>query len=508
MATESDKPVNGEALSDTTPTAPEHYLTDDPSGEKAAEKPADKSSTAAAAAPTEPSKSAKSAKVEEDWNDPGDELAPNNDPSELFSGIDPGDETSRIQVLQADPSTPYYSANTFEELGLSDELMKGIYHMKFSKPSKIQATSLPMILSPNGEYKNLIAQAHNGSGKTASFVLGMLSRIDYSIKSTQALCVVPTRELARQIRDVIISLGKFTRATSALAIKATEEERRQNWAASSSGAINEHILVGTPGKVMEFIKKRKFSTSTIKILVLDEADEMVDLQNMGDQTIRIKRNLPRDVQVLLFSATYKDAVRKLATKLAPNANQITIKRETLSLDKVKQYYIDTGNKEERFTILSDIYSLLALGQSIIFVRTRHEAHSLTQRLRSGGHTVSVLYGGDMSPEERDRVIDEFRAGTTRVLITTNVLSRGVDVLAVNAVINYDMPTDRYGSQADPETYLHRIGRTGRFGRKGVAINFVYDDRTKAILKELENYYSKTIEKVADVEELSERIEHI
>lgn len=478
------------------------YLTDDPAAEKVKLK---SSTTNDGNTPTEGTekKVKEEKKEEEDWAEGSDELLEVN-----VSGIDPGDETSRIHVLQADPNTPYFSANTFEELGLSEDLMKGIYHLKFSKPSKIQATSLPMILSSTGEHKNLIAQAHNGSGKTASFVLGMLSRLDYKNQCTQALCLVPTRELARQIRDVILALGKFTPVTTALAIKATEEERKQQLAAPGHSVIKDYIVVGTPGKIMEFIKKRKFQTSSIKILVLDEADEMVDLQGMGDQTIRIKRNLPRETQVLLFSATYKDAVRKLAARLAPNANQITIKRETLSLEKVQQYYIETGNKEERYTVLSEIYELLALGQSIIFVRTRHEAHALTQRLRGAEHTVSVLYGGDMTPDERDRVIDEFRAGTTRVLITTNVLSRGVDVLAVNAVINYDLPTDRYGRSADPETYLHRIGRTGRFGRKGIAINFVYDDQSKQILHDLETYYSKPIVKVADVEELSERIEKL
>lgn len=438
----------------------------------------------------------------DDWSVGPDELAP----SPNFPGIDPADHTSRIEVVQNDPSTPYQSANTFEELGLDDALMKGIYHMKFSKPSKIQATSLPFILPPDGVYRNLIAQAHNGSGKTASFVLGMLSRIDFEKHVTQALCLVPTRELARQIEDVVLSLGKYTPVTTMLAVKSTDEERRRMREDRPTASLTQHVVVGTPGKVMEIIKKRRLNTANIKVLVLDEADEMVDTQGMGDQTIRIKRQLPNTVQVLLFSATYKDQVRGLAAKLAPLANEITIKRETLSLDKVQQYYIDTGTKEERFNVLSEIYQLLVLGQSIIFVRTRADAALLTRRMRAEDHTVSVLYGGDMTPEERDRVIDEFRSGTTRVLITTNVLSRGVDVLAVSAVINYDMPSDRTGTSADSETYLHRIGRTGRFGRKGIAINFVYDAVSKQILEQLEKYYSKKIVKVDDVEMLSDRIQ--
>lgn len=418
-------------------------------------------------------------------------------------GIDPGDETARIDVIQADPSTPYHSATTFEELGLSQDLMKGIYAMKFSKPSKIQATSLPLVVPTDNEPKNLIAQAHNGSGKTACFVLAMLSQIDFSLDKVQAMCLVPTRELARQIESVILSLGKFTKVRVKVAIKATENERRISRIEESS-IITHHIVVGTPGKVIELLKKRLLVVSSVKMLVLDEADEMVDSQGMGDQTIRVRKMLPRMLQVLLFSATYKDEVVKFASAVAPNANRIVVKRETLSLEKIEQYYIHTGSADERFNVLTEIYDLLNLGQTIIFVRTRTTASELTRRLRDQGHTVSVLYGGDMPPEERDKVIDEFRHGTTKVLVTTNVLSRGVDIAAVSTVINYDLPTDRF-NMVDPETYLHRIGRTGRFGRKGTAINFVYDDLSLSILKQLEKYYSKTIEVVDDVEALSERI---
>lgn len=419
-------------------------------------------------------------------------------------GIDPDDESARIDVIQADPSTPYHSATTFEELGLSSELMRGIYAMKFAKPSKIQATSLPLIISANGEFRNLIAQAHNGSGKTACFVLAMLSRIDFSSEQVQTLCLVPTRELARQIESVIMALGKFTQVRVKVAIKATENERRLTRSEESS-VVNHHIVVGTPGKVIELLKKRLINVSGVKMLVLDEADEMVDSQGMGDQTIRVKKMLPSGIQVLLFSATYKDEVVRFANAVAPSANQIVVKRETLSLDNVEQYYIHTGSADQRFNVLTEIYDLLNLGQTIIFVRTRSTASELTRRMRNDSHTVSVLYGGDMPPEERDKVIDEFRHGTTKVLVTTNVLSRGVDIAAVSTVINYDLPTDRF-NLVDPETYMHRIGRTGRFGRKGIAINFVYDEQSVSILNQLEKYYSKSIEKVDDVEALSERIQ--
>jgi ATP-dependent RNA helicase DDX19/DBP5 len=442
-------------------------------------------------------------KITLDWadDDAGNELSTVSTGSHLDV-----DDTGRVQVLQADPTTPYHSAATFEEIGLSENLLKGVYDMKFNKPSKIQASSLPLILSHDGDYKNLIAQGHNGSGKTACFVLSMLSRVDDTVANTQALCVAPTRELARQIQEIVASLGRFTKTTSRLAVSYTDAERQAaRRTRDGPGPITEHIVIGTPGKVVDLLRKRQLNPSGIKIFVLDEADQMVSQQGMGDQTVRIRKQLPATVQVLLFSATYADDVKRLAEKVAPNSNQITVQRETLSLDKVKQYYIKCDTAAERFAIITDIYDLLQLGQTIVFVQTRKDAQALTDQLRSGGHTVSVLTGGEMEAQERDRVIDEFRQGTTRVLVTTNVLSRGVDVPAVTAVINYDLPYDQHRHKADPEVYLHRIGRTGRFGRKGIAINLVYDDASLRMIQDLQTYYGKDMEKVDDVEALESRL---
>jgi len=411
-------------------------------------------------------------------------------------GLNEVEGADQVEVTLSDDRALYTSAATFEELGLPVELLQGVYSMKFSKPSKVQAVSLPMILA--APPRNLIAQAHNGSGKTACFVLGMLSRVDTTKDVPQALCLVPTRELARQIRDVIMNLGKYTGCRVYLAVKQGEEERSQPRVTS----IRDHIIVGTPGRVMDLLRHRVFSGKTIRILVLDEADEMIDTQGMGDQTLRIKKLLSPDVQTLLFSATYPDHVRDFALKVVPNANQITVKREQLSLDNVKQFYIDCGSSEGRFQVLSDIYGSLRIGQSIIFVERRRDASELARRMRADGHSVALLHGGDMTPEERDRVIDSFRAGTDRILISTSVLSRGVDVLATTVVMNYDLPRDRTG-HADPETYLHRVGRTGRFGRKGIAINFIYDHWSRQLLQEIEQYYGDRchIQAVANVEEL-------
>uniref|UniRef100_A0A7S3EEM7 ATP-dependent RNA helicase n=1 Tax=Rhodosorus marinus TaxID=101924 RepID=A0A7S3EEM7_9RHOD len=419
---------------------------------------------------------------------------------EEVTGIDKGDRTAEVQVLQSNPNTPYYSATTFEELGLSPELMKGLYAMKFNKPSKIQATSLPMIFGK--ERQNLIGQAHNGSGKTACFVLGMLNQIDFSNPAPQALCVVPTRELARQIHDVIMAIGKFTQVKVYEAVSLPEEERVH------SVKIDAHIVVGTPGRVKSCISRRELNTRAIKVFVLDEADQMVDEHNFGEDTVRIKKSLPRDVQTLLFSATYDDVVRALAKRVASDANMITVKREQLSLDSIKQYFFRCQSADARFDVLSEIYASLSLGQSVIFVRKKDTAKSLAAQLRADGHTVSLLYGNPMTPDERDRVVDEFRAGTTKVLLTTNLLARGVDIPQVTVVINYDMPTDKFDQEPEFDTYMHRIGRTGRFGRKGIAINFVYNSFSFRILKEIESFYKHTIEEVKDVEDLEEKIKNI
>lgn len=194
---------------------------------------------------------------------------------------------------------------------------------------------------------------------------------------------------------------------------------------------------------------------------------------------------------MLFSATYADDTKDFATRAVPNHNIITVKKEKLSLDGIKQFWIDCKSQQNKFNVLSDIFALLDVGKCVIFVQTRETCKSLTANMREKGHSVGILHGGDMQRDTRDKIIDEFRLGTTKVLITTNVLARGIDVLGVSLVINFDIPLTK-DRQADPETYLHRIGRTGRFGRKGAAINFVHDRTSKEDLALIEDYYKKDI----------------
>lgn len=381
--------------------------------------------------------------------------------------------------IQANKKSPLHSVHSFEELGLKEDLLKGVYAMEFNKPSKIQEKALPLLLgSPP---RNLIAQSQSGTGKTAAFVLTMLSRVDTTLDAPQALCLSPTRELARQIGRVVEKMGQFTKARVTYVLRDMDMKGE---------TIADHIVIGTPGTIKDLVRRGRLRLHSMKVFVLDEADVMLDMQGLGDQSIRIKMLLPPTCQIVLFSATFPPKVREFANRVVPNANVITLRREELSLDAIKQFYMDCKSYEHKYQVLSQIYGLLTIGQSIVFCQTRATADELYRRMTAEGHTISLLHGG-LSPEQRDAVIEEFRKGTTKVLIATNVLARGIDILQVSLVINFDLPLD-VNSRPDCETYLHRIGRTGRFGRNGVSINFVHDRKSLEDMLYIQRFFGREI----------------
>lgn len=345
----------------------------------------------------------------------------------------------------------------------------------------------------------MIAQSQSGTGKTAAFTLAMLSRIDVNKTAPQAICLAPARELARQIMDVVNQMGQFAKITTRLALKESDPK---------GDAIREQIIVGTPGTILELQKRRLLDFKEVKILVLDEADVMLDKQGMGAQSIRVKKLCPNSAQILLFSATFKDEVRDFAHRIVPNPNIITLKREELSIEGIKQFYMECQSPQHKMEILSTLYGLLTIGQSIIFVHSRKTADELQEHMKKEGHTISVLHGG-LEPEDRDKVIDEYRKGETKVLISTNVLARGIDILQVSLVVNFDIPLDA-DNKPDCETYLHRIGRTGRFGRSGVSINFVHDKRSMDNMMAIQNYFGREIVKIPtdNLEVLEEKLKCI
>ncbi|KAG8213090.1 P-loop containing nucleoside triphosphate hydrolase protein [Butyriboletus roseoflavus] len=409
--------------------------------------------------------------------------------------------TVTLADQQADPNSPLYSVKSFEQLGLHQDLLKGLYALGFSKPSKIQERALPLLLADPPQ--NMIGQSQSGTGKTAAFVLTMLSRVDFSLNKTQAICLAPSRELARQIMSVVVAMGKFTPVQTEYAIKDNLPR--------DVTRITAHIVVGTPGTMTDLLKRKVIDSSSIKVFVLDEADNMLDQGGLGDQTLRVKNLLPRTPQIILFSATFPDHVRTFANKFAPCANKIELQKEELSVEGIRQFYMDCRNEEHKYDILVSLYQLLTIGQSIIFCQHRHTADRISQRMTAEGHKVASLHGAK-DASERDAVIDSFREGREKVLITTNVIARGIDILQVNMVVNYDLPlmNERGNSNPDDgrpdiETYIHRIGRTGRFGRKGISINFVHDQRTWLQMEAIEKTLGKKIIRIEtnDLDEMEE-----
>lgn len=396
-----------------------------------------------------------------------------------------------LEVLQADPTSPLYSVKTFDALKLKPNLLRGVYGMGFNAPSKIQETALPALI--NDPPANMIAQSQSGTGKTAAFVLTMLSRVDASLQHPQCICLAPTYELALQIGDVAKEMAKYMEGLSiCFAVRGNRVTRGQ--------MLKDQILIGTPGTMLDWcVKMKVVDLKKVKVFVLDEADVMIDTQGHQDQSIRIQRNLSKDCQMLLFSATYDNSVMKFAEAIVPNPVTIRLRREEESLDNISQYYISARDKEGKFEALSNIYGTLSIGQSMIFCHTRKTASWLNEKMTQEGHAVALL-SGELAIEDRASVIRRFRDGQEKVLITTNVSARGIDVEQVTVVVNFDLPVTN-SNQADCETYLHRIGRTGRFGKTGIALNMVEGQRSHAVLKTIEAHFGRKIEQLdaSDIE---------
>ncbi|CAL3968513.1 unnamed protein product [Diplocarpon coronariae] len=385
----------------------------------------------------------------------------------------------KLSDIQGDASSPLFSVSTFEELGINPQILKGIYTMNFKKPSKIQERALPLLLRQPPS--NMIAQSQSGTGKTAAFVITILSRLDYTKPhQPQALCLAPSRELARQIEGVVKSIGQFVEnLTVQAAVPGTMERNAK---------VNAMVIVGTPGTAMDLIKRRQLDVSDMKVLCLDEADNMLDQQGLGDQCLRVKSMISKIDQILLFSATFPDEVMRYAQQFSPGANEIKLKRDELTVGGIKQMYMDCPSDEGKYDVLAMLYGLMTIGSSIIFVKRRDTATKIADRLTSDGHKVVAIHGA-FDGAERDSILQQFRTGGAKVLITTNVLARGIDVSSVSMVINYDIPMKgRSDEFPDPETYLHRIGRTGRFGRVGVSISFVFDRKSFSALASIASHY--------------------
>lgn len=361
-------------------------------------------------------------------------------------------------------------------MNLNPLLLRGIYGYGFENPSAIQQRAIVPITGD----RDVIAQAQSGTGKTATFAVGILQKINCELKEPQALVLAPTRELAQQIQSVVIALGQHMNVNCHACVGGTAI--REDVEKIQGGV---QVIVGTPGRVFDMIDRKVLSTASLKMFCLDEADEMLS-RGFKDQIYEIFQRLPPTVQVVLISATMPKDVLEVSKSFMRDPIRIMVKRDELTLEGIKQFYIDVGKEDFKFDTLCDLYNTLSIVQAVIFCNTRRKVDQLTEQMTRADHTVSCMHG-EMTQQERENIMNAFRSGTTRVLITTDLLARGIDVQQVSLVINYDFPQEK-------ENYLHRIGRSGRFGRKGVAINFITGDDV-AMLKEIEKHYSTQIEEM-------------
>jgi translation initiation factor 4A len=365
---------------------------------------------------------------------------------------------------------------SFEDLELNDELLRGIYSYGFEKPSKIQYKSIPLIKSG----KDLIAQSQSGTGKTGAFSIGILNNIDTKLKKTQYIVLTPTHELAKQIYSVIENLGARMDITMCKVIGKT----------NISESIMElkrdpQIIVATPGRLVDMISKRHIFTDNIKTLVLDEADEMLSGGFM-EILYEIIKCMPKKCQICLFSATMPKEILDLTENFMNNPERLLVNRDELTLEGIKQFYINLKQYNWKFDVLYDIYDTINITQSIIYVNSKNILNNLYDRLSRDEYPVSYIHG-DMQTIEREKNLNDFKNGITRIMLSTDLLSRGIDIQQLSLVINFDLPRNK-------ETYIHRIGRSGRYGRKGTAINFITDEDT-AHMKEIEDFYNTKIEEM-------------
>jgi ATP-dependent RNA helicase len=365
---------------------------------------------------------------------------------------------------------------TFDRMGLNSDLVRGIYSYGFEKPSAIQQRAIKQIVKG----RDIIAQAQSGTGKTATFSIGVLQSIDVKTRETQALVLAPTRELAVQIQRVILAVGDYMNVQCHACIGGTnvgEDIRKLDY--------GQHVVTGTPGRVFDMIRRRNLRTRSIKMLVLDEADEMLT-KGFKEQLYDIYRYLPPGAQVVLLSATLPHDVLEMTSKFMSDPVRVLVKRDELTLEGIKQFFVAVEREEWKFDTLCDLYDTLTITQAVIFCNTRRKVDWLADKMREANFTVSAMHS-DMEQKDRDAIMKTFRGGESRVLISTDVWARGLDVPQVSLVINYDLPNNR-------ELYIHRIGRSGRYGRKGVAINFVKSDDIR-ILRDIEQYYSTQIDEM-------------
>ena len=362
---------------------------------------------------------------------------------------------------------------SFDELKINDNILRGVYAHGFEKPSSIQLKSIPIILSG----KDIVAQAQSGTGKTGAFSIGSLCNIDETKQCIQCIVLVPTRELAEQVYKVIKDISSYSKVTSLKVIGGTNVSMCRE-----SLNKNPHIIIGTPGRILDMIQRGSLPTMDIKMLILDEADEILSY-GFKDCIHDIIQRIPKNTQICLFSATLPDEIIDLTSKFMNNPEKVLVKKEQLTLEGIQQFFINIKHNDWKYEVITDLYDTINVGQCIIYMNSKNKILEIYDRLLKDNFPVGYITG-DRTVNERNEVMEQFRSGTLRILLSSDLLARGIDIQQLSLVINFDLPREK-------ETYIHRIGRSGRYGRKGVAINLI-NDREVEYMKHIEGFYDTKI----------------
>jgi translation initiation factor 4A len=368
---------------------------------------------------------------------------------------------------------------SFDDMGLNETLIRGIYTYGFEEPSKIQQ----LAIVPMSTHTDILAQAQSGTGKTGTFTIGSLSVVNPSIKAPQVIVICPTRELSQQTERVARAIGSYMNLR---VLSATGGNPiRNDIHALKTGA---QFIVGTPGRINDLIQRGELKLDEMKYIILDEADQM--LEDLFAQQIHniLVSNFPSSVRLALFSATMPAEVLSIAEQYLTNPVRILLPQDEVTLEGIKQYYVPLDREDLKLVMLIDLYQYITINQSLIYVNKRQKAEWLAKQLANQGFTLEYIHG-DMDVAERKKRMEDFRSGSVRLLISTDLLARGIDVQQVSMVVNFELPLQR-------ENYVHRIGRSGRYGKKGVAINLVSPDEMKMI-RDIEEHYSTHINEIPD-----------
>tara|TARA_B100001248_G_scaffold259733_1_gene246348 strand:+ start:2300 stop:3427 length:1128 start_codon:yes stop_codon:yes gene_type:complete len=362
---------------------------------------------------------------------------------------------------------------SFDDLNINENILRGIYSHGFEKPSAIQVSAIPKMI----EKIDVIAQAQSGTGKTGAFSIGTLCRIDESVQSIQSIILVPTRELAEQVTKVITELSSYTKISILKVIGGTNVNL-----CKEELSKNPHIVVGTPGRILDMIRRRYLPTIDIKLVTFDEADEILS-RGFKEDIHDIIQSVDKNAQICIFSATLPTEILELTDKFMNNPEKILVKKESLTLEGIQQFFVNIKHNDWKYDVITDLYDTINVGQCIIYINSKQKIVEIYEKLISDNFPVNYITG-DRTIDERNQVMNDFRSGTLRILLSSDLLARGIDIQQLSLVINFDLPREK-------ETYIHRIGRSGRYGRKGVAINLI-NDREIDTLKSIEEFYDTQI----------------